>query len=68
MSQQMGNNNPGHRTVTMQEFSGYPTCNMAAEAILQTEPGAVDSTGRLTGMVGAQNTHRQLVTVYCFPK
>lgn len=66
-SQQLGNNNPGHREVEMQEFSSYVNCKNAAEFILQTNPGAVDASGQLTGLVGAQNSHRQTIDVACVP-
>jgi len=66
-SQQLGNNNPGHREVEMQELSTYANCKRAAEFILQTNPGAVDTDGRLTGLPGAQNSHRQTIDVACVP-
>ena len=67
-SQQLGNNNPGHREVEFQEFSSYARCKNAAEFILRTNPGAIDSTGRITGIPGAQNSHRQTIDVGCLPQ
>ena len=66
-SQQLGNNNPGHREVEMQEISSHAKCKVAAEFILQTNPGAVDVDGRLTRIAGAQNSHRQTIDVGCVP-
>jgi len=68
MSQQIGNNNPGDRELEMKDFSSYANCKMAAEFILQTNPGAVDADGRLTGLPGAQNSYRQIIDVGCLPK
>lgn len=67
-SQQLGNNNPGHREVEFQEFSSYAKCKAGAEFILQTNPGVIDVTGVLTGIPGAQNSHRQTIDVGCVPK
>lgn len=67
MTQQIGNNNPGHREVEMQELSSYANCKRAAEFILQTNPGAADTDGRITGIAGAQNSHRQTIDVACVP-
>lgn len=67
-SQQLGNNNPGHREVEFQEFSSYAKCKAGAEFILQTNPGVIDATGALTGIPGAQNSHRQTIDVGCVPK
>ena len=68
MSQQIGNNNPGDREIEFQEFSSYAKCVTGAEFILQTNPGAIDATGQLTGLPGAQNSHRQTIDVGCVPK
>lgn len=67
-SHQLGNNNPGHREVEMQEFSSHANCKTAADFILQTNPGAVDTNGILTGLPGAQNSYRQIIDVGCVPK
>jgi len=67
-SQQLGNNNPGHREVEFQEFSSYAKCVAGAEFILQTNPGAADTDGRITGIAGAQNSYRQTIDVGCLPK
>lgn len=68
VSHQIGNNNPGGRDIAMQEFSSYTNCAQAAEFILQTQPGSIDTNGLLTGQPGAQNTHRQIIDVGCVPK
>ncbi len=67
-SQQLGNNNPGHREVEFQEFSSYARCKAGADFILQTNPGAADTTGRITKIPGAQNSHQQTIDVGCIPK
>lgn len=68
MTQQIGNNNPGHRELEMKDFSSYARCENAAKFILETNPGAVDVDGRLTRIAGAQNSHRQTIDVGCLPQ
>ena len=68
MSQQIGNNNPGDHEIEMKDFSSYARCENAAKFILQTNPGAADSNGRVTGIPGAQNSHRQTIDIGCLPK